>query len=81
MLAIDDTLEILGVELIGVIPEDELIFRSSNLGEPVVTDKKSPAGEAYLDVVKRVMGQDVEFSEMKEKPSFSEKLKKFFGSR
>ena len=39
MLAIEDTLEILGVDLIGVVPEDELIFRASNLGEPAVSDK------------------------------------------
>lgn len=45
MLAIDDTLEILGVDLIGVIPEDERIFRSSNLGEPAVTDTSSLAGK------------------------------------
>ena len=59
MLAIDDTLEILGIDLVGVIPEDELIFRSSNLGEPAVTDNSSLAGEAYRNVTKRIMGEDV----------------------
>ena len=81
MLNIDDTLEILGVELIGVIPEDEMIFRSSNLGEPVITDKKTGAGKAYHDVVGRILGEKVEFGDLKEKESFSDKLKKLFGSR
>ena len=80
MLAIDDTLEILGVDLIGVIPEDELIFRSSNLGEPAVTDEKSRAGKAYKNVVQRITGNNVPLMDLKEKEGFFSKLKKAFGS-
>ena len=78
MLAIDDTLEILGVDLIGVIPEDEMIFRSSNLGEPAVTDRASKAGGAYLDVTRRLLGEDVPIAVEDAKPSFMDKLKSLF---
>ena len=44
MLALDDTLDILGIELIGVVPEDERIIRSSNVGEPIVLDRQGPGG-------------------------------------
>ena len=70
MLAIDDTLEILGIDLIGVVPEDELIFRSSNLGEPAVTDDSSKAGLAYRQVVERILGKDVPISTPEEKTGF-----------
>ena len=63
MLAIDDTLEILGIDLVGVIPEDELIFRSSNLGEPAVTDNSSLAGEAYRNVTKAHYGRGCSYAE------------------
>ena len=78
MLAIDDTLEILGIDLVGVIPEDELIFRSSNLGEPAVTDNSSLAGEAYRNVTKRIMGEDVPMLYLEQKSGFFGKLKKLF---
>ncbi len=78
MLAIDDTLEILGIDLIGVIPEDELIFRSSNLGEPAVTDDSSMAGKAYRNVTRRIMGEDVPMMNLQQGTSFFGKLKKLF---
>lgn len=79
MLAIDDTLEILGVDLIGVIPEDEMIFRSSNLGEPAVTDDSSFAGKAYKNVVKRILGEDVPLMNLEGKETFLHRFKKLFG--
>lgn len=79
MLAIDDTLEILGIDLIGVVPEDKLVLRSSNLGEPAVTDQKSRAGMAYRNVVQRLMGKDIPLMDLREKVSFGDKLKRMFG--
>ena len=81
MLAIDDTLEILGIDLIGVVPEDELIFRSSNLGEPAVTDDSSKAGLAYRQVVERILGKDVPISTPEEKTGFFSKVRKLFGGK
>ncbi len=78
MLAIDDTLEILGVDLIGVIPEDEMIFRSSNLGEPAVTDNGSLAGKAYRNVAARIMGEDIPIMDLEQGSGFFGKLKKLF---
>lgn len=78
MLAIDDTLEILGVDLIGVIPEDEMIFRSSNLGEPAVTDNGSKAGQAYRNVTQRILGRDVAMMDLEQPGGFLARLKKLF---
>ena len=79
MLSIDDVIEILGVGLIGVIPEDEMIFRASNLGEPAVGDDKSKAGAAYRATVKRIMGEDIPIGVFEEKDGFLAKVKKLFG--
>jgi septum site-determining protein MinD len=78
MLAIDDTLEILGIELIGVVPEDEMIFRSSNLGEPAVVDDTSMAGKAYRNVTARIMGEDIPIMDLKQSDGFFGKLKRLF---
>ena len=81
MLAIDDTLDILGIDLIGVVPEDEKIVRSSNMGEPIVTIDKASAGKAYRNITKRIMGEEVSFLDVDDDGSFSYKLKRLFGGR
>jgi len=79
MLAIDDTLEILGVGLIGVVPEDEMIFRSSNLGEPAVTDDKSKAGQAYRNITQRILGNNIPMMDLEDRGGFARKMRKLFG--
>lgn len=78
MLNIDDTLEILSIELIGIVPEDENIIRSSNLGEPVIVEGKTISGKAYRNIVSRVLGESVPFMELKEDNSFVQRFKKLF---
>jgi len=59
MLNLDDIREILGIDLVGLIPESEAVLRASNQGVPVIHDDKSDAGQAYADTVSRLMGEDV----------------------
>jgi len=58
MLSIEDVQELLGIPLIGVIPESESVLQASNLGVPVIYDENSVSGQAYLDVVSRFLGED-----------------------
>lgn len=55
MLSVDDIKDILSIELLGQVPEDERIVHSSNRGEPAVLDPRSKAGQAYLNVVARLL--------------------------
>jgi septum site-determining protein MinD len=59
MLNVDDVLEILSVPLLGVIPESPAVLQASNVGLPVVMNEKSAAGQAYMDAVKRFLGEKV----------------------
>lgn len=81
MLAIDDTLEVLGLDLIGVVPDDESIIRSTNLGEPAVTDKKSLAGKAYRNITKRILGEEVPLLELEDRGGFGGAFRKIFGGK
>lgn len=60
MLGMEDILDILAIPLIGVIPESESVLQASNSGVPVILDEKSHAGQAYSDVVRRFLGENVE---------------------
>lgn len=79
MMDKDDIVEILRIELIGIIPDDENVIISSNKGEPAVMNNHSAAGKAYKNIASRIMGKDVPFAEIKvEEESFFSKLKKAF---
>jgi septum site-determining protein MinD len=58
MLALDDVLEILGIPLLGVIPESQSVLLASNEGLPVILDEHSEAGNAYADMVARYLGEE-----------------------
>jgi septum site-determining protein MinD len=61
MLDTADVLEILAVDLIGMIPEDESVLIATNRGNPAALDPKSKAGQAFRDIAKRLMGEEVPF--------------------
>ncbi len=79
MMNIDDIIDILAIGLIGVVPDDEKIIVSTNRGEPAINDDKSLAGQAYRNIVKRIMGEEVPFMNLDENQGFMLKLKKLFG--
>jgi len=78
MLSIEDVLHILALPLIGVVPDDEEIVRSTNLGEPIALDKNSIVGEAFRRIARRIEGEDVEYLDINSKKSFFSKLKGLF---
>jgi septum site-determining protein MinD len=80
MMSVEDVVEILSAELIGIIPEDEEIISSTNKGEPLVNTEKSLAGIAYRNVARRIMGEEVPFLNLEEETSVISKVKKFFAS-
>ncbi len=77
MLSIKDVQEILGLDVVGVIPEAPEVLQSSNSGEPVILDMNSQAGQAYDDAVARLLGEKrtLRFTTVEKKGFFS----KLFG--
>ena len=78
MMSVEDVVEILSAELIGIIPEDTGIITSTNKGEPIVNEEKSLAGMAYRNVAQRIMGNDTPFLNLEEDNSVIAKVKTFF---
>ncbi|MBC7088388.1 MAG: septum site-determining protein MinD [Tissierellales bacterium] len=81
MMTIDDILDILAVKLLGIVPDDENVVVSTNRGEPVVMDEKAISGRAYRNIVKRIIGEEVELLNLDEinQGRFSKMMKLFFG--
>jgi septum site-determining protein MinD len=82
MMAIEDVLDILAINLLGVIPEDSDIIVSTNRGEPVVLDEASMAGQAYRNIARRIAGEDVPLLDlMSREVTWLEKLRNFFAPK
>ncbi len=81
MLDVDDVLQVLSLDLLGVVPEDKNMVSYINRGEPAVLFPESLAGKALRNVADRILGKDVPFMELKVSEGFFEKLKKLFGSK
>lgn len=77
MMSTSDVIELLAIDLIGAVPDDESIVISTNQGTPCV-GSNSPAGQAYMNICRRVMGEEVPFLDLKIKAGFLAKLKKLF---
>ena len=58
MLSVEDVQDILSLHLLGVIPESKSVLSASNSGTPIILDEESKAGQAYLDIVDRYLGED-----------------------
>lgn len=76
MMSVEDVVEILAVDLIGIIPDDENIVISTNQGQPLVGDD-SLAGQAYFNICKRLNGHRIEFLDLDESSLFK-KISKLF---
>jgi len=79
MMNIDDMIDILAIDLLGVVPDDDFIVVSTNRGEPAITIEQSLAGQAYRNVVRRIMGEDVPFMNLESDDGFLKKMVKLFG--
>lgn len=58
MMSLDDVMDILAVDIIGAVPDDEDIVISTNQGEPLA-GMATPAGQAYMDICRRITGETV----------------------
>lgn len=81
MMNIDDIIDILAIELLGIVPDDEAIVISTNKGEPVVVDDKALSGKAFKNISKRILGEEVSLLNLDENQEgkLSKVLKLLFG--
>ena len=77
MMSISDVNDILQLNVIGAVPDDENIVVATNKGQPLVGDS-SMAGQAYMNICKRILGEEVPFLDLNGKGGFFKKLSALF---
>ena len=78
MMSVEDMLDILAIDLLGIVPDDDSIVISTNKGEPAVLDDKSRAGQAYRNISARITGKEVPLMSLEENQGFLDKIRSIF---
>ena len=81
MMALEDVSEVLAIDVLGVVPDDEGIVVSTNKGEPCVADRKSFAGQAFREIVRRMLGENLPLMDLDPEKGFVAKMKNIFGGK
>ena len=79
MLGVDDIINCLAIKLIGVVPEDKGVTIATNKGEPIALDNEAMAGQAFVNIAKRITGEDIPLLDLSgASTGFMSTLKKLF---
>jgi septum site-determining protein MinD len=81
MLSTSDIIEILAIDLIGIVPDAEEIIVSTNRGVPVAFENNSRAGAAFRNIARRIEGDDVPFLALKDSSGFLKRIASFVKPR
>jgi septum site-determining protein MinD len=64
-ISIDDVIDVLNIPLLGVVYDDESVTKANNNGVPILLDNRSIANKCYLNISKRLTGEDIKITRYK----------------
>lgn len=79
MLDVDQIVQILSIDLLGIVADDDSVISSSNKGEPVALKPDTKASIAYRNIARRILGETVPLQTFTEEKGMFQKVKRFFG--
>ncbi|KWW97331.1 cell division inhibitor MinD [Hydrogenibacillus schlegelii] len=78
-VSIEEIVQILGIDLLGVVPDDEAVIKMTNEGTPVVIDGRTPAATAYRNIARRILGEHVPLMKLDDRAGMLAKVRRLFG--
>ncbi|GGO05792.1 septum site-determining protein MinD [Saccharibacillus kuerlensis] len=79
MLDVDEVLQVLNIDLLGIVPDDEMVIKAANTGEPTVMNPDSKASIAYRNIARRIQGDTVPLMQLDEKKGRFSLFRRLFG--
>lgn len=79
---VDEIVTILAIDLLGIVPDDDQVIKSSNNGDPIVMDSKLKPSIAYRNIARRINGESIALMSLEEEnDGMLGKMKKMFGMK
>ena len=77
MMDKNDILDLLSVQMLGLVPDDDQVIVATNKGIPTVHNQKSWSGEAFRRISARIDGEDRPFLALENGHGLISRLKRF----
>lgn len=81
MLSVEDVLDLLAIDLIGIVPEDENMIIATNRGTPIVLQSKNKAGQAFRNIASRIRGEKIPFLALESHENLWKQLSRLAGRK
>lgn len=81
MLDIDEIVQVLSIDLLGIVPDDEAIIKNANRGEPTVVKPDTKASLAYRNIARRILGDSVPLLVLDETTGLWGRMKRMMGGK
>jgi len=78
---LEEMIQVLSIDLLGVVPDDEMVIKASHHGEPTVMNPQSKAAIAFRNISRRIMGESVPLMKFEDDPGFFQRLRQMFRRR
>lgn len=79
MLDVKGIVEILAIELLGIVPEDESAIVAGNRGLPLTWGVRSPAAAAFTRIARRLLGEPVPVNDFSPPAGIVDRVAKLLG--
>ncbi|QDP40743.1 septum site-determining protein MinD [Radiobacillus deserti] len=81
MIDVDEIVQVLSIDLLGIVADDDEVIKASNHGEPVAFKPNTKASIAYRNIARRILGESVPLLSLDDEKGMFQKMKKFLGIR
>ncbi len=81
MMTIDEIIQVLSIDLLGIVQDDDEVIKASNHGEPVALNPNIKSSISYRNIARRILGESVPLQSFDQEQTLMTKVKKFFGMR
>jgi len=78
---IDDVVQLLSIDLLGIVIDSDDVIKASNVGEPVALTPNNKASIAYRNIARRILGETVPLQSLEQQKGMFQKMKQFFSKR
>ncbi|HET7522405.1 MAG TPA: septum site-determining protein MinD [Bacillales bacterium] len=81
MMDVDEIVQVLAIDLLGIVIDDDSVISAANRGEPITLEPNTKAAIAYRNIGRRILGESVPLLSMEEKTGFFSRMRKLLGMR
>lgn len=78
---VDDVVQLLSIDLVGIVIDSDDVIKASNTGEPVAINPNNKASIAYRNIARRILGETVPLQSLDQQKGIFHKVKKLFSKR